>query len=131
MILARSLCLFALVACGGQPHPPAFDAKGLAAELDHALAEMAAIVSAPDSDCATIAKQISDAEQRARGPIEQAREAQKDPQRAEQLTSAMRAYDKTAAGRSDAIAAKLAICYREHGELQDQIKLVVDSMPTP
>ena len=128
MTIVRSLGFAALVACGGQPHPPAFDAKGLAAELDRAMAEMAAIVAARGGDCATITQQIGDAEQRARGPIERAREAQKDPDHAKQLTSAMRAYDK--AGRGDAIGLRLAICFREHRELQDQIKHVVDSMPT-
>jgi hypothetical protein len=132
MIRVRSLWLAALVACGGPSHPaPSFDAKQLAAELDHAMAEMAAIASDPGADCAAIVKRLGDAEQRARGPVERARQAQANPERAKQLTAALRAYDKPAAGRSDVIVGKLVVCYREHVELQDQIQHVVDSIPTP
>jgi hypothetical protein len=130
MIIVRSVAFVALVACGGPQHAVSFDAKGLAAELDHAIAEMAAIVAAPGADCAVIVKRLGEAEERARGPVARAREAQADPDRAKQLTTAARAYDKVAVGRADAIAAKLAICFREHRELQDEIKRVVDSMPT-
>jgi hypothetical protein len=117
-----------LVACGGQPHPPPFDARGLAAEIDHVIGSLADATSKHEADCPAMLDDIERILAAARGSIDQVKAAQKDPEHAKQLTSAMRAYDDH--GRTDAIAIGLAVCFRQHPELQDRVQRVVDSMPT-
>lgn len=134
LIIAIAAAL--LAGCGGPPRPaspapPAFDAHGLAARLDAAMAEIEAATRAHADDCATMAGAVEAIEGRARGPVDEARAAERDPERARELTTALHAYDQAAAGRSDVIAMHLAICWRQHPELRDRLQRVVDAMPTP
>jgi hypothetical protein len=127
--MCRPLLLgLALAACGGHPHPAPFDARGLAAEIDHIVGALADATAKHEADCPAMLDDIERILAAARGPIDQAKAAQQDPERAKQLTSAMRAYDDR--GRTDAIAIGLAVCFRQHRELQDRVQRIVDSMPT-
>lgn len=117
-----------LAACGGQPHPPPFDAKGLAARVDHIVGALASATAADEADCPKLLDDLERILANARGTIDDVKAAQADPERAKQLTSAMRAYEDR--GRSDAIAIGLAVCFRQHPDLQDRVQRVVDSMPT-
>jgi hypothetical protein len=117
-----------VAACGGHPHPPAFDARGLAAAIDHLLGSLADATARDEADCPTLLDELERILANGRGTIDQAKAAQADPERAKQLTSAMRGYEDR--GRSDAIAIGLAVCFRQHPELQDRVQHVVDSMPT-
>ena len=130
------IVLLCLAACGGSQHPrpapkPEFDAKALAAQLDAVMAEIEAATHAYEHDCAAMVSELAKIETRAQGPIQQARAAQQDPEHARALTSELRVYNQAAAGRSDVIAMHLAICYKQHPELDEQVQHVVDSMPTP
>jgi hypothetical protein len=122
------LFVLALAACGGHPHPPPFDAKGLAAAIDHVLGSLASATATYEADCPKLLDELERILVAARGTIDQAKAAQADPEHAKELTSAMRAYDDH--GRSDAIAIGLAVCFRQHRELQERVQHVVDSMPT-
>lgn len=124
----RLIFALVLVACGGQPHPPPFDAKGLAARIDHLLGALANATATDEADCPKLLDDLSQILANARGTLDEAKAAQNDPERAKQLTTAMRGYEDH--GRSDAIAIGLAVCFRQHPELQDRVKQVVDSMPT-
>lgn len=125
----RALILaLAIAACGGQPHPPAFDANGLAAELDHLVQAMADATAKDEADCPALLGDLEGILARGRGVIDRAKAAQGDPEHARELTSAMRAYGDH--GRSDAIAIGLAVCFRKHPELQDRVQRLVDSIPT-
>jgi hypothetical protein len=133
--VAIAVCsIVAVVACGGHPHPnkpaPVFDAKRLAAELDHALEDMAAVVVAANGDCVRIVNGLGDAVDRARRPIDDARRARLDPDHAQQLKTELDAYKDVAARKGEAIGGMLGVCFREHHELQPQIQHVVDSLPT-
>jgi len=122
-----------LSACGGHPHPtppPPFDAAGLAAELDRVMSDLAAATARLEGDCPRMLDEIERILVGAKDPIDRARAAEADPERAKQLTTAMRSYDDRARGRSDAIAIGLAVCFRQHRELQDRVQRVVDSMPS-
>lgn len=119
----------ALAACGGHPHPPPFDAKGLAAAIDHIVGSLADATATYEADCPKLLDELERILVAARGTIDQAKAAQADPDHAKQLTSAMRAYDDHGR-RSDAIAIGLAVCFRQHRELQERVERVVDSMPT-
>ena len=120
----------ALAACGGHPHPhpPAFDASALAARIDKVLGDLAAATQQHEADCPQMLDELERILAAAQQPIADVRAAQADPEHARQLTTAMRAYDDH--GRSDAIAIGLAVCFRQHRELQDRVQRVVDSMPT-
>jgi hypothetical protein len=121
----------ALAACGGSPHPraaPAFDASALAARIDRLLGDLAAAAERDQADCPRMLDDLEQILAAGRQPIDEVRAAEADPERARQLTTAMRAYDDR--GRSDAIAVGLAVCFRQHPELQDRVQRVVDSMPT-
>ena len=125
----RALIL-ALAACGGAAHPkPAFDAKALAADLDRVMADMARAAQT-DGDCERLVHDLDAIVERGRDAIERAKQAQQDPVRAKQLTTELHAYDKIAAGRSDAIIAKVSVCVREHPELKDGFEAVFLSLPT-
>ena len=122
--------------CGGPPRPatpppPAFDARGLAARLEAAMDEIEAATGAHAQACAAMADAVAAIEARARGPVDEARAAERDPEHARALTAALHAYDRAAAGRSDVIAMRLAICWQQHPELHDRLQQVVDAMPTP
>lgn len=97
----RACALALLVACGGahRPATPAFDAPALAAELDAELAELARILHVRRDDCPTMARELRAVFARMRVSIAHAHEAQRDPERATQLTTAMRAYDARARER--------------------------------
>ncbi len=128
----RALIVVLVAACGGAqkpPEPPPFDAAGLAARLDHLMAEMEAAIAQRD-DCPRMLDTMSDIEVRAQAPIAEAHAAQKDRQHVHELALAMKQYEHSAAGRADAIAMALAICYQGHPDLRDRVKHVVDSMPT-
>ena len=120
-------------ACGGPPHPaapPPFDATRLAAELDAATRDMVAIAQHWQADCPRLLDELGGVEDRARRPVAEARAAEQDPDRAQQLTTAVRAYDRAADGRAQTIAMALAACWQQHVELRDRVQRVVDSMPT-
>ncbi len=127
----RALILAAaLVACGGHPHPhpPPFDARGLAARIDKILGDLATATAQHEADCPRMLDDLEAILAAAKPSFDEVRAAEADPERAKQLTTAMRAYDDR--GRSDAIAVGLAVCFRTHRELQDRVHRVVDSMPT-
>ncbi|MDB4956067.1 MAG: hypothetical protein JWO36_3636 [Myxococcales bacterium] len=128
---ARSLAFAVLVACGGRSHPAptnAFDAKGLAAELNALVSEMADAATAPNLDCAAAVTKLGEIEDHGRPLAERVRAATLDPERANQLTRELHVYDRLAVGRSDAIVHRLASCFKERPELQGQIQQVVDGM---
>jgi hypothetical protein len=133
----RSILLVTLVACSGRSQPATttkptvatFDAKALAAEINSLVSEMADAATAPNVECAAVVTKLAELEQHGRPVVERVRDAQLDPERAKELTRELHVYDRFAAGRSEAIARRLAICFQEHGELQDQIQQVVDAMP--
>ena len=127
----RSVILvLGMAACGGHPnpHPAPFDANGLAARIDKVLGDLAAATAQDEADCPRMLDELERILAAAKQPIDEVHAAEADPVRAKQLTTAMRAYDDH--GRSDAIAIGLAVCFREHRELQDRVQRVVDSMPT-
>jgi hypothetical protein len=128
--------LACVVACGGNAHPARptpqpFDAHQLASRLDAAMHEIETVTRTLEHDCGRMVAELARVEERARGPIEEARVARGDPERARALSTELRAYNDAAAGRSDVIALRLAICWKQHGELHDQVQRVVDSLPTP
>jgi hypothetical protein len=133
----RALILVAsLAACGGKAHPPPpgpppFDARQLAARLDAVMGEIETVTRTYEHDCQRMVSELAQVEDRARGPIDEARAARQVPERARALTAELRAYNDAAAGRSDVIALRLAICWKRHEELHDQVQRVVDSLPTP
>jgi hypothetical protein len=132
----RALILLAAqAACAShsqpRPPPPVFDARQLAARLDAVMAEIEATTRTYEHDCARMVGELARIENRAKAPIDEARAARQDPERAKQLTTELRTYDQAAAGRSKLIALRLAICWKRHGELHDDVQRVVDSMPTP
>jgi hypothetical protein len=131
LLLATSL-----TACGGKarpapPRPPTFDARQLASRLDGIMREIETVTRTYEHDCPRMVSELAHVEDRARAPIDEARAARQDPERARALTLELRAYNDAATGRSDVIALRLAICWKQHGELHDQVQRVVDSLPTP
>lgn len=122
-----------LAACGGHPHPsqrPAFDAEGLAAQVDDVMAQLAAATTRDQEDCVMLLDDIERILAAARPTFDRVHAAEQDPENARQLTSAMHAYDDRAPDRSTDIATGLAVCFRTHRELQERVQRVVDSMPT-
>ncbi|MDX2094081.1 MAG: hypothetical protein SFX73_39990 [Kofleriaceae bacterium] len=107
------LVLVLLVACGGkQPAPegsPPFDAPALAAELDGELAEVARILHDHREDCPRMASELRAVFARMTASLARAREAQQDPERARQLTTAMRTYDAAAGARMQQIEADFSV----------------------
>ena len=103
-------------------------ALALAARIDRLLGDLAAATAQHEADCPRMLDELERILAGAQQPIDEARAAEADPELAKQLTTALRAYDDH--GRSDAIAVGLAVCFREHRELQDRVQRVVDSMPT-
>jgi len=130
----RALIALALAAaCGGQAHPasPPFDAGKLAAAIDGVMADIEVASRDYDRDCPRAVHAIEQIEARAAEPIGALHAAERDRERAAELAQAMHGYDTAAAGRSEVIAMRLAICWKRHGELHDQLQHVVDSLPTP
>ncbi len=123
----------AAAGCGGSPAqhsagPAPFDAHALAAELDAEMAELAAIVHAHQGDCAQLAAAMRTLFVRMEASLARARAAQQDPDRAKQLTAALRAYDQRTAQHMAAIEADFtadATCARDA-----QVREVLSTMPT-
>lgn len=109
----QRLALVLLVACAGAKpapkSPPPFDAAGLAAQLDGEMAELARILHDHRADCPRMASELRALFAKMTASFARAREAQQDPERARQLTSAMRAYDQVAAERMQAIDTDLGV----------------------
>lgn len=133
MVRPALALLVLLVACGGArpaptpPTTPPFDAQALAAELDAEMAEVARILHDHRADCARMATELRAVFATMTASVARAREAQQDPERARQLTAALRAYDATSAARAQAIDADFSIdapCARD-----PQVRDVIVTMP--
>lgn len=127
----RAVAFALLVACGGHPHPaqpPAFDANGLAAEVDAVMGKLAGATARDQDDCPRLLDELDAILVASRPTFDRVHTAEQDPEHARELTSAMRPYQDQ--HRSTDIAAALAVCFRAHRELQDKVQHVVDSMPT-
>jgi hypothetical protein len=118
-----------IAACGGHPHPAPFDAKRLAADLNGVIADMATTAQRQQSDCPRLVDELEALQPRAHGIGDEIARAQKDPDHAQQLANAARAYDREATGRPELIAVALATCARDQVELRTRIRLLVDSLP--
>ena len=120
-----------LVACGGHPHPaqpPAFDAAGLAADVNRVMGNLAATTTRDQDDCPRLLDDLDAVLAASRPTFDRVHAAEQDPEHARQLTAAMRPYQDE--HRATDIATALAACFRAHPELQDKVQHVVDSMPT-
>lgn len=128
----RAVALAAFViACGGHPHPaqpPAFDAEGLAADVNSVMTALADTTARDQDDCPRLVDDLDAILARSRPTFDRVHAAEQDPEHARQLTAAMKPYQDE--HRSTDIAAALAVCFRTHRELQDRVQHVVDSMPT-
>jgi hypothetical protein len=127
----RAVVLACLVACGGHPHPaqpPAFDASGLAAEVDGVMTRLADTTAREQDDCPRLLDDLDATLVASRPTFDRVHAAEQDPEHARELTTAMRPYQDQ--HRSTDIAAALAVCFRTHRELQDKVQHIVDSMPT-
>jgi hypothetical protein len=127
------ILLTVLAACGGHPHPagpPPFPAEKLAAELDNVMAQLATATEQDQQDCVRLLDDLERILAAAQPTFDRVHAAERDPDHARQLTTAMHAYDDRAPSRSTDIATGLAVCFRTHRELQDRVQHVVDSMPT-
>jgi len=132
----RWLTALALAGCGAAapttPSPPdegaaRVDPHALAAELDQQLAELATIVRAHRGDCPRLAAELRALFTRMAITVQRARDAERDPELARQLTSAMRAYDRSSAERTAAIEADFAAdpsCTSD-----PDVREVLESMP--
>lgn len=127
----RALVLVAALGCGGSQRPagpPPFDAEALATELATEMAELAAIVHTHRADCPRMAAAMRALFPRMEASLERARQAQKDPERARQLTSAMRTYDQRTAEHMASIEADFtadSTCARD-----ERVREVLSTMPT-
>ena len=126
----RALVLATLIACGGaqRPQEPAFDARGLAAEMDAQLADLARIVHTHRADCPAMARELRSLFARMEPTLARARAAQANPDHAKALTTELRAYDRAAAQREAAIEADFTVdaaCARDA-----EVREVMRTMPT-
>lgn len=130
----KRLALVVLVACGGAKPtpapqgPPPFDADALAAELDGEMAEVARVLHDNREDCPRMAKELRAVFAKMTASFARAREAQQDPERARQLTTAMRAHDAVAAERMKQIDADFSVdapCAKD-----SEVREVMLSMPS-
>jgi hypothetical protein len=127
----RGALWITLVACGGHPHPaqpPAFDASGLAAQVDGVMSKLADTTARDQDDCPRLLDDLDAVLVASRPTFDRVHAAEQDPDHARELTTAMRPYQDQ--HRSTDIAAALAVCFRTHRELQDKVQHIVDSMPT-
>jgi len=127
----RAIAFALLLACGGHPHPaqpPAFDASGLAADVDGVMGKLAGATARDQDDCPRLVDELDAILVASRPTFDRVHAAEQDPEHARALTTAMRPYQDQ--HRSTDIAAALAVCFRTHSELQDKVQHVVDSMPT-
>jgi len=126
----KALILLVL-GCGGvrpAPQAPSVDTAALAAELDAQLGEVATIIHTRRDDCPKLATELRDLFVRMKATIGRAREIQKDPELAKQLTTDMRAYDQVTAQRVAAIEADFTVdatCARDPA-----VRETLQSMPT-
>lgn len=129
--MIRALVLAAATACGGAkpaPQPPRVDTRALAAELDAQMGEVAAIIRTRKNECPRMASELRAVFARMMVSLDRAREAQKDPAVAKQLTTDMRAYDAVSAQRVAAIEADFTIdatCARDPA-----VRDALQTMPT-
>lgn len=123
--------LVLLVACGGRTpaaQPPKVDTRALAAELDAQLGEIASVVHTRRDDCPRMASELRAVFERMKVSIGRARELQKDPELAKQLTTDMRAYDQVSAERVAAIETDFTVdatCARD-----PVVRDALQAMPT-
>ena len=102
--------LVLLVACGGPrpaPQQPKVDTAAFAAELDAEHGELAVILHRDRADCPALASNLRALFARMAASFQHARELQKDPEVAKQLTTDLKRYDAAVAQRSAAIDADL------------------------
>jgi len=127
----RLALILLLLGCGGAkpaPRPPVVDTAAIAAELDAQLGEVATIVHTRRNDCPRLASELRGVFARMKVTIERAREIQKDPTLAKQLTTDMRAYDEVTAKRVDSISEDFTVdttCARD-----PDVRDALQSMPT-
>ena len=124
----RALGLVVLIACGGAQRPPAFDARGLAAELDGHLAALAQVIHTHRDDCPSMERELRALFARMEPTLARARQAQEDATQAKQLTTELRAYDGRAREREAAIERDFSIeatCARHDG-----VREAMRTMPT-
>ncbi len=122
-----------LVGCGGgkppsRPPAPTVDTAAIAAELDTEQAEIALILHRDRGNCPELAANLTRLFDRMRITFARAREVQKDPALAKQLTSDLKRYDAVAAERTAMINADLtpdSPCVRDRAVVD-----VLMTMPT-
>ncbi len=104
-----ALALALLAACGHPPAPqrPAVDTASLAAEIDAEQAELVTILHRDREACAALATNLRALFDRMTTSFARAKELQKDPALAKQLTADMKRYDAAAAGRAPALDAEV------------------------
>ncbi len=105
------LCaVLVLAACGGTkpaPHKPTVDTVSIAAEIDAEQADLAVILHRDRVDCAALATNLRTLFAKMTASFARAKEIQKDPAVAKQLTTDMKRYDAAAALRAAAIDAEV------------------------
>jgi len=107
--------LIASSACGSPARPPPArpDPKTVAAALDRSLARMQELVHRLRGQCTVTAKELVKLFDEMRREISDVRKLQLDPDVARELKLEMDAYELSARGRDDAIAADLTPCARD------------------
>jgi len=124
------LCVvIALAACGGPkpaPQKPTVDTASLAAEIDAEQADLATILHRDREDCAALAMNLRTLFAKMTASFARAKDLQKDPAVAKQLTTDMKRYDDAAAQRASAIDAEVdGPCVQETA-----VRDVLMTMPT-
>ncbi len=107
MQLIRFVVL-SFVACGGSappPQRPSVDTAALAAEIDAEHADLAMILHRDREHCPALAASLRTLFAKMGASFARAKELQKDPAVAKQLTTDMKRYDAAAARRAAAIDA--------------------------
>ena len=124
------LCaVIALVACGRSkpaPQKPTVDTASLAAEIDAEQADLAMILHRDREDCGALATNLRSLFSKMTASFARAKDLQKDPAVAKQLTGDMKRYDAAAAQRAAAIDAEVdGPCVHETA-----VREVLMTMPT-
>ena len=99
-----------LAACGGNkpaPKQPVVDTAPLAAEIDAEQADLALILHRDRENCVALAENLRTLFAKMTASFTRAKELQKDPAVAKQLTTDMKRYDAVAAQRAAAIDAEV------------------------
>lgn len=106
-----SLCaVLILAACGGTkpaPQKPTVDTASIAAEIDAEQADLATVLHRDREDCAALATNLRTLFAKMTASFARAKDLQKDPAVAKQLTTDMNHYDAAAARRAAAIDAEV------------------------